>query len=67
LVDFDRDICPNEVSWCGASTKIFTVGFTKKSAGEFFAKLRRPGPARVVDVRLNNVSQVVLFLGSTRS
>jgi uncharacterized protein (DUF488 family) len=41
--------------------KVFTIGFTKKSAREFFGKLRRPGLARVVDVRLNNVSQLAGF------
>jgi uncharacterized protein (DUF488 family) len=41
--------------------KIFTVGFTKKSAREFFSKLRRPGLARLIDVRLNNVSQLAGF------
>lgn len=41
--------------------KIFTIGFTKKSAREFFGKLRRPGLKRLVDVRLNNVSQLAGF------
>src|SRR5258708_39195899 len=41
--------------------KVFTIGFTKKSALEFFDKLRRPGLARLLDVRLNNVSQLAGF------
>src|ERR1700741_64727 len=41
--------------------KIFTIGFTKKPAREFFTKLRRPGLPRVIDVRLNNVSQLAGF------
>jgi uncharacterized protein (DUF488 family) len=41
--------------------KIFTIGFTKKPAREFFVKLRRPGLQRLVDVRLNNVSQLAGF------
>jgi len=41
--------------------KVFTIGFTKKSAREFFGKLRRPGLSRLVDVRLNNVSQLAGF------
>lgn len=41
--------------------KIFTIGFTKKSAREFFDKLRRPGLRRLIDVRLNNVSQLAGF------
>ncbi len=40
---------------------IFTVGFTKKSAEKFFEKLRAAGVKRVVDVRLNNVSQLAGF------
>ena len=41
--------------------KVFTIGFTKKPAREFFDKLRRPGLVRVIDVRLNNVSQLAGF------
>jgi uncharacterized protein (DUF488 family) len=45
----------------GRDLKIFTIGFTKKSAREFFVKLRRPGLVRLIDVRLNNVSQLAGF------
>jgi uncharacterized protein (DUF488 family) len=41
--------------------KVFTIGFTKKPAREFFDKLRRPGLARLLDVRLNNISQLAGF------
>jgi uncharacterized protein (DUF488 family) len=41
--------------------KIFTIGFTKKSAETFFTKLRSAGVKRLVDVRLNNVSQLAGF------
>lgn len=41
--------------------KVFTIGFTKKSAQQFFEMLRRSGARRVVDVRLNNVSQLAGF------
>jgi len=41
--------------------KIFTIGFTKKSARTFFTRLRESGALRVVDVRLNNVSQLAGF------
>ncbi len=41
--------------------KLFTIGFTKKSARTFFTKLRESGAQRVVDVRLNNVSQLAGF------
>ena len=40
---------------------LFTIGFTKKSAEAFFTKLKRSGAQRVVDVRLNNVSQLAGF------
>jgi len=41
--------------------KIFTIGFTKKRAREFFSKLQRAGVRRLVDVRLNNTSQLAGF------
>jgi uncharacterized protein (DUF488 family) len=40
---------------------IFTIGFTQKSAEEFFSRLIDAGVQRVVDVRLNNVSQLAGF------
>ncbi|HLK67978.1 MAG TPA: DUF488 domain-containing protein [Bryobacteraceae bacterium] len=41
--------------------KIFTIGFTKKSAQMFFTALQKAGVKRLVDVRLNNVSQLAGF------
>jgi uncharacterized protein (DUF488 family) len=41
--------------------KIFTIGFTKKTAEEFFTRLMRAGVKRVIDIRLNNVSQLAGF------
>jgi uncharacterized protein (DUF488 family) len=41
--------------------KIFTIGFTQKSAETFFGLLRQPGLVRLVDIRLNNVSQLAGF------
>ena len=41
--------------------KIFTIGFTKKTADVFFEKLKQSEAKRVVDVRLNNVSQLAGF------
>ena len=41
--------------------KIFTIGFTKHSAEQFFTLLRASGARRLVDVRLNNVSQLAGF------
>lgn len=40
---------------------IFTIGFTKKSAETFFEALRSAGVKRLLDVRLNNVSQLAGF------
>lgn len=40
---------------------LFTIGFTKKSAEAFFTKLSKAGVKRVIDVRLNNVSQLAGF------
>ena len=41
--------------------KIFTLGFTKKSAESFFSKLKNAGAERLIDIRLNNVSQLAGF------
>jgi uncharacterized protein (DUF488 family) len=41
--------------------KLFTIGFTRKSAEVFFTRLRDSGVRRIVDVRLNNVSQLAGF------
>ena len=39
----------------------YTIGFTKKSAEQFFETLCHSGAKRLVDVRLNNVSQLAGF------
>ena len=41
--------------------KIFTIGFTKTTAEKFFSRLKRSGTRRIVDVRLNNKSQLAGF------
>lgn len=41
--------------------KIYTIGFTQKSADRFFGLIKSSGAARVIDVRLNNVSQLAGF------
>ena len=43
------------------SINLFTIGFTKKSAQQFFDTLIKAGVRRVVDTRLNNVSQLAAF------
>jgi len=40
---------------------VFTIGFTKKTARDFFSKLKQSGARRLIDVRLNNVSQLAGF------
>ncbi len=40
---------------------VYTIGFTKKSAEKFFGLLRGSDTKRLVDVRLNNVSQLAGF------
>lgn len=48
----------------GASAKpitLFTIGFTGKTAEEFFEKIQKAGVKRLIDVRLNNVSQLAGF------
>lgn len=41
--------------------KIFTIGFTQTSAEHFFNRLKQSGAGKLVDVRLNNVSQLAGF------
>ncbi len=41
--------------------KVFTIGFTKTSAESFFRRLQKAGVKTVLDVRLNNVSQLAGF------
>jgi uncharacterized protein (DUF488 family) len=41
--------------------KIYTIGYTKKSAEEFFGKLETHGIERLMDVRLKNTSQLAGF------
>ena len=41
--------------------KVATIGFTKKSARRFFALLRESDVKRIVDIRLNNGSQLAGF------
>ncbi len=40
---------------------LYTIGFTKKTARGFFESLSQSGVRRVIDVRLNNVSQLAGF------
>jgi uncharacterized protein (DUF488 family) len=41
--------------------KLFTIGFTKRSAEEFFTILQNKGVSRIIDIRLNNTSQIAGF------
>jgi len=41
--------------------KLFTIGFTRKSAEHFFTMLSKAGVQRVIDIRLHNVSQLAGF------
>lgn len=41
--------------------KIFTIGFTKTTAQRFFGRLKDSGAKKLVDVRLNNISQLAGF------
>lgn len=41
--------------------EIFSIGFTQKSASEFFGTLKGHGIVRLLDVRLNNTSQLAGF------
>jgi uncharacterized protein (DUF488 family) len=41
--------------------EIYSIGFTQKSASEFFGALKANGIERLLDVRLNNTSQLAGF------
>lgn len=41
--------------------EIYSIGFTQKTAEQFFGLLKRHGIAQLLDVRLNNVSQLAGF------
>jgi len=41
--------------------KLYTIGFTKTTAESFFSRLSKAGVKKVIDVRLNNVSQLAGF------
>ena len=41
--------------------EIYSIGFTKKSASQFFGALKDAGIERLLDVRLNNTSQLAGF------
>ncbi|BAY97541.1 hypothetical protein NIES37_14830 [Tolypothrix tenuis PCC 7101] len=43
------------------SINLFTIGFTQKTAQQFFDTLVKSGVKRVVDTRLNNISQLAGF------
>lgn len=40
---------------------VYTIGFTKKNAQRFFELIRGSSTKRLIDVRLNNVSQLAGF------
>jgi uncharacterized protein (DUF488 family) len=40
---------------------LYTIGFTRKTAEEFFTLLRRAGVKRIIDIRLSNRSQLAAF------
>src|ERR1700691_1111312 len=41
--------------------EIYSIGFTQKSASQFFGTLKAHGIERLLDVRLNNTSQLAGF------
>jgi len=41
--------------------EIYSIGFTQKNAREFFSALKAHGIERLLDVRLNNTSQLAAF------
>ena len=44
--------------------RLYTIGFAKKGARSFFEKLREKKVKRIIDIRLNNTSQLAGFAKS---
>jgi uncharacterized protein (DUF488 family) len=44
-----------------ANLTIYSIGFTQRTAEDFFDTLRNAGICRLMDVRLNNTSQLAAF------
>ena len=44
-----------------SNINVFTIGFTKKNAETFFRKLEKAGVKKIIDIRLNNTSQLAGF------
>ena len=42
-------------------TTVYTIGFTRRTAEDFFETLRAAGIRRLIDVRLRNTSQMAIF------
>src|SRR5438045_349768 len=45
----------------GERMQLYTIGFTQRSAADFFGALKGAGVKRLLDVRLNNTSQLAGF------
>jgi uncharacterized protein (DUF488 family) len=45
--------------------RVYSIGFTKRTAAQFFGALRAAGVRRLVDVRLRNSSQLAGFTKQT--
>lgn len=41
--------------------EVYTIGFTKKTATQFFESLKKAKVKKLIDVRLNNTSQLAAF------
>lgn len=41
--------------------RIFTIGFTKSTASDFFSRLKRAGSKSIIDTRVNRSSQLAGF------
>jgi uncharacterized protein (DUF488 family) len=50
-----------EITQRSKTIRLFTIGFAGKSAQEFFEILAHAGVRRLIDTRLNNVSQLAGF------
>lgn len=63
IIAHETDEPPDENLEQYKKTKVilYTIGFTKTKAQAFFSKLQKAGVTKLIDIRLNNVSQLAGF------
>jgi uncharacterized protein (DUF488 family) len=61
LLSGDSGLCIHHIFSEKRQTEVFTIGVTRHNAPEFFGALKQAGVKRLLDVRLNNWTQLAGF------